>query len=73
LASYFLSRTIVPTVAKYLLRGDKREAEDTAAIRNPLVRLQRRFEEVFERWQLSQPAGIVSPSPACFPDRVLHQ
>jgi multidrug efflux pump subunit AcrB len=51
LASYFLSRTIVPTMAKYLLRGDKREAGDTAAIRNPLVRLQRRFEEVFERFR----------------------
>jgi multidrug efflux pump subunit AcrB len=48
LASYFISRTIVPTMAKYLLRGDKKEAGDIAAIRNPLVRLQRRFEEVFE-------------------------
>ena len=47
LASYFLSRTIVPTMAKYLLRGDKTEAE-RAASRNPLVRLQRRFEEAFE-------------------------
>ena len=28
LASYFLSRTIVPTMAKYLLRGEKNEAED---------------------------------------------
>jgi len=48
LASYFLSRTIVPTMAKYLLRGEKMEAHGTA-IRNPLVRLQKRFEESFER------------------------
>ncbi|WP_353070902.1 efflux RND transporter permease subunit [Tunturiibacter gelidoferens] len=49
LASYFLSRTIVPTMAKYLLRGEKVEARD-AAVRNPLVRLQKRFEEAFERF-----------------------
>jgi multidrug efflux pump subunit AcrB len=49
LASYFLSRTIVPTMAKYLLRGEKRESED-AVVRNPLVRLQRRFEEAFEKF-----------------------
>jgi multidrug efflux pump subunit AcrB len=49
LASYFLSRTIVPTMAKYLLRGEKSHAEDTVA-RNPLVRLQKRFEEAFERF-----------------------
>jgi multidrug efflux pump subunit AcrB len=49
LASYFLSRTIVPTMAKYLLRGEKMEAHG-AAIRNPLVRLQKRFEESFEKF-----------------------
>src|ERR1700723_1693514 len=37
LASYFLSRTIVPTMAKYLLRGEKRDAGNTV-VRNPLVR-----------------------------------
>jgi len=52
LASYFLSRTIVPTMAKYLLRGEKKEAGD-AASRNPLVRLQKRFEEAFERFRES--------------------
>src|SRR5437867_2297893 len=52
LASYFLSRTIVPTMAKYLLRGDTREAGDVRA-RNPLVRLQKRFEEGVERLRLS--------------------
>jgi multidrug efflux pump subunit AcrB len=49
LASYFLSRTIVPTMAKYLLRGEKRDAEHTV-VRNPLARLQKRFEDAFERF-----------------------
>jgi multidrug efflux pump subunit AcrB len=48
LASYFLSRTIVPTMAKHLLPGEKRETGN-AANRNPLVRLQKRFEESFEK------------------------
>jgi multidrug efflux pump subunit AcrB len=52
LASYLLSRTVVPTMAKYLLRGHEAEAghvEHTS--RNPLVRLQARFEESFERFR----------------------
>jgi multidrug efflux pump subunit AcrB len=53
LASYFLSRTIVPTMAKYLLRGDKKKAGDASApSRNPLVNLQKRFEESFEKLRL---------------------
>jgi multidrug efflux pump subunit AcrB len=52
LASYFLSRTIVPTMAKYLLRGEKHEAGD-APSRNPLVRFQKRFEEGFEKFRRS--------------------
>jgi len=52
LASYFLSRTIVPTMAKYLLRGEKNEAGN-APSRNPLVRLQKRFEEAFETFRQS--------------------
>jgi multidrug efflux pump subunit AcrB len=51
LASYFLSRTIVPTMAKYLLRGEKHEAG--APSRNPLIRLQKRFEEAFEKFHHS--------------------
>jgi multidrug efflux pump subunit AcrB len=51
LASYFLSRTIVPTMAKYLLRGEKHEAD--APSRNPFVRLQKRFEAAFERFRHS--------------------
>ncbi len=52
LASYFLSRTIVPTMAKYLLRGEKGEAGH-AVSRNPLVRLQKRFEGAFENFRRS--------------------
>ncbi len=52
LASYFLSRTIVPTMAKYLLRDEKHEAGD-APSRNPLVRFQKRFEEAFEKFRRS--------------------
>src|SRR5271155_2556139 len=51
LASYFLSRTIVPTTAKYLLRGEK-EAGDPPS-RNPFVRLQKGFEAAFERFRHS--------------------
>jgi len=52
LASYFLSRTIVPTMAKYLLPGQKTESgEVRAASRNPLVRYQQRFEEAFDRFR----------------------
>src|ERR1700747_222871 len=46
LASYLLSRTVVPMMAKYLLRYD---TPHTAESRNPFVRMQVRFEEAFER------------------------
>src|SRR6201997_280875 len=52
LASYFLSRTIVPTMAKYLLRGQK-VGENAVASRNPFVRMQRRFEAGFEVFRSS--------------------
>jgi len=52
LASYLLSRTIVPTMAKYLLRGEKQEAGHGAS-RNPLVHLQKRFEGAFESFRRS--------------------
>jgi multidrug efflux pump subunit AcrB len=46
LASYLLSRTLVPTMAKYLLKG----IDGTPVVsENPLVRMQVRFEEAFER------------------------
>jgi CzcA family heavy metal efflux pump len=44
IASYILSRTLVPTLAMYLLRP-----KDHGATRNPLVRFQRGFESGFER------------------------
>src|SRR5258706_1819891 len=53
LASYLLSRTIVPTMAKYLLRGEKKEADGSAPSRNPLVRIQKGFEAAFERFRVT--------------------
>jgi multidrug efflux pump subunit AcrB len=50
LASYLLSRTIVPTMAKYLLKiHDENEAESKKNQRNPLVRAQLAFERGFEK------------------------
>jgi multidrug efflux pump subunit AcrB len=46
LASYVLSRTLVPTLAMYLLRP---RAHDDVRSRNPLARLQQGFERGFER------------------------
>ncbi len=46
LASYVLSRTLVPTMAMYLLRP---RTHHHAPSRNPLTRLQRRFEQAFEQ------------------------
>jgi multidrug efflux pump subunit AcrB len=50
LASYFLSRTVVPTMAKFLLHehdpaGEKQKQKS----RNPLVRAQLAFEHRFEQ------------------------
>src|ERR1700761_1658645 len=50
LASYFLSRTIVPTMAKYLLKPHEHDrAEQAGKSRNPFVRFQIAFEHYFER------------------------
>ena len=51
LASYLLSRTLVPTMAKYLLRGHEAESLAASESRNPLVAMQIRFEEAFERFR----------------------
>jgi len=52
LASYLLSRTLVPTMAKYLLRGHEEECGHAPPpSRNPLVRMQIRFEHAFERFR----------------------
>ena len=49
--SFLLSRTLVPTLAKYLLRPDAAHTDTAHAppAKNPLVRLQRAFEAGFER------------------------
>jgi len=50
LASYFLSRTLVPTMAKYLLKGHEHDrVEQARASRNPFVRFQITFEHSFEK------------------------
>jgi multidrug efflux pump subunit AcrB len=50
LASYFLSRTVVPTMAKYLLQEHDPAAEkQKSRSRNPLVRAQLAFEHRFEQ------------------------
>lgn len=50
LASYFLSRTIVPTMAKYLLKGHEHDREQQARqSRNPFIRFQITFEHYFEK------------------------
>jgi CzcA family heavy metal efflux pump len=52
ISSFILSRTLVPTMAKYLLHPH--EHVDVAALppsRNPLVRFQRGFEARFERFR----------------------
>jgi multidrug efflux pump subunit AcrB len=46
LASYILSRTLVPTLAMYLLN---RREHGEKALRNPFVRFQRTFESGFEK------------------------
>jgi len=46
--SFILSRTLVPTMAKYLLKPHAPHSE-VAASRNPLLRFQRAFEARFER------------------------
>ena len=50
ICSFILSRTLVPTMANYLLKPHRPHLEDGAryASRNPLVRVQRGFEAGFE-------------------------
>jgi CzcA family heavy metal efflux pump len=52
IASFILSRTLVPTMAMYLLKphkpGTDEHAAGTAGSTNPLVRFQRGFEQRFE-------------------------
>ena len=50
MASYLLSRTLVPTMARYLLiqQTEEERREQTERSRNPLVRMQAKFEHGFE-------------------------
>jgi multidrug efflux pump subunit AcrB len=50
LASYLLSRTLVPTLAMYLLKRHDHEMRPT---RNPFTLIQRTFERGFERLRLA--------------------
>src|SRR5262249_50638730 len=47
--SFILSRTLVPTMAKYLLQPHVHHEGRPPPTRNPLVRFQRAFEARFER------------------------
>ncbi len=52
LASYLLSRTLVPTMARYLLREhDDAEVQRKRFSRNPFIRFQQGFESGFEKFR----------------------
>jgi multidrug efflux pump subunit AcrB len=53
LSSYLLSRTVVPTMAKYLLKEhDDAEVKAKQASRNPFIAFQRGFEKGFANFRL---------------------
>jgi multidrug efflux pump subunit AcrB len=60
LASYLWSRTLVPTMASYLLRGHEHDADnlEAQARAHLLARLQLRFERAFERLRRSYKRGL---------------
>ena len=51
LASYFFSRTLIPTLAMYLLRDAADASADTGKPPGPFMRFQRRFERGFEKFR----------------------
>jgi multidrug efflux pump subunit AcrB len=59
LASYVLSRTLVPTLAMYLLKAHSSEGDHIPVSQNPLARFQRAFERVFERVRSGYAAVLV--------------
>jgi len=68
LASYLLSRTLVPTMARFLLQAHEEEStQKSLASRNPLVRLQGNFEQWFENLR----AGYREVLQKCLAHRVL--
>jgi multidrug efflux pump subunit AcrB len=56
-ASYVLSRTLVPTMAKYMLRAH-RDHGTAVSSRNPFKVLQRHFEAAFERMRRGYQAAL---------------
>jgi multidrug efflux pump subunit AcrB len=53
LASYLLSRTVVPTMARYLLKEhDDEEMKRKQRSRNPFTRFQLAFERAFEKFRV---------------------
>ena len=68
LASYLLSRTLVPTMAKYLLRGTHRRRSERAssASRNPFVRMQQSIRSIISnglRERYHRAARALHPPP----------
>jgi multidrug efflux pump subunit AcrB len=69
LASYFFSRTLIPTLAMYLLRSAAQTSADDGKPLGPFMRFQRRFERGFEKfrdfyhrrleWGLARPRVLV--------------
>jgi multidrug efflux pump subunit AcrB len=51
LASYFFSRTLIPTLAMYLLRSAAQDSADAGKPLGPFMRFQRRFERGFENFR----------------------
>jgi CzcA family heavy metal efflux pump len=48
LASYLLSRTLIPTMVMFIMRGHEHRGAET---KNPFVRFQRKFERGFEKFR----------------------
>jgi multidrug efflux pump subunit AcrB len=51
LASYFFSRTLIPTLAMYLLRSAAQRSAGADQPLGPFMRFQRRFEGAFEKFR----------------------
>ena len=68
LASYFFSRTLIPTLAMYLLRSAAQRSADADQPPGPFMRFQQRFERGFEKfrgiyrgrleWGLARPRAL---------------
>ncbi|WP_028227325.1 efflux RND transporter permease subunit [Paraburkholderia ferrariae] len=60
LASYFFSRTLVPTLAMYLMRHHHKAADVHANTRNPFLRAHLAFERGFERLRVRYRAFLAA-------------